>query len=207
VIVGQVSTRVSSLATRIGRSVTDVITSAKSLKGLLEALKEALAGLARGVRTKLPGAKTPGAPTPHTPPHAPTGASYRPRPKSDLRAEEWGETVYEQLRADPEFVDDLVRHNPDVDPDDIAAAVRHAFVDEHTLGGGHYGPEYRGQFQSSPDNAEAWLRLRDGTATDVDRLLLNHEVAEMAYMRTHPGATYREAHAHANGVANWEENL
>ncbi|WP_051274682.1 hypothetical protein [Cellulomonas sp. URHD0024] len=65
VIVGQVSTRVSSLATRIGRSVTDVITSAKSLRGLLDALKGALTRLSHGVRSKLPGhAEAPGAPTP-----------------------------------------------------------------------------------------------------------------------------------------------
>jgi hypothetical protein len=55
VVVTQVATRVSSLATRIGRSVIDVLTSAKSLKNLLEAMRDALARLASGVRGRLPG--------------------------------------------------------------------------------------------------------------------------------------------------------
>jgi len=59
VIVGQVSTRVSSLATKVGRSVTDVISSAKSLKNLLEALQDVLRRLASGVRAKLPGGRAP----------------------------------------------------------------------------------------------------------------------------------------------------
>ncbi|WP_155856147.1 hypothetical protein [Cellulomonas sp. URHD0024] len=62
VIVGQVTTRVSSLATRVGRSVTDVIASAKSLKRLLEALQDVLRRMASGVRAKLPGAKAADAP-------------------------------------------------------------------------------------------------------------------------------------------------
>ena len=55
-IVGQVSTRVSSLATRIGKSVTDVITSAKALKNLVGALKDALVDLARSARRGAAGA-------------------------------------------------------------------------------------------------------------------------------------------------------
>lgn len=55
VIIGQVTTRVSSLATKVGKSVTDVLTSAKSLKNLLEALEGALGGVAKGIRAKLPG--------------------------------------------------------------------------------------------------------------------------------------------------------
>ncbi|WP_217616536.1 hypothetical protein [Cellulomonas sp. GbtcB1] len=60
-VVSQVTTRVSSLAVRVGRSVTDLLTSAKSLKGLLEAMKDVLARLASGVRGRLPGAGRPGA--------------------------------------------------------------------------------------------------------------------------------------------------
>lgn len=58
-VVWQVSTRVSSLATRVGRSVTDVITSARSLKNLLEAMKDSLGQLASGVRGRLPGGSGP----------------------------------------------------------------------------------------------------------------------------------------------------
>ena len=45
----------SSLAARVGRSVTDVLTSARSLSGLLEAMRDVLARLASGVRGRLPG--------------------------------------------------------------------------------------------------------------------------------------------------------
>jgi len=64
-IVEQVTTRVSALATKVGRSVTDVITSAKSLKNLLEALKDLLARLGKDLRRKMPGARSIDAPTVH----------------------------------------------------------------------------------------------------------------------------------------------
>jgi hypothetical protein len=124
-----------------------------------------------------------------------------------VRACEWAEDVYRGLRSDPELVPDLVRTNPGVDPADIERAVKHVLHDEHTLGGGMYGPEYRGRFDAGPDNAEAWLRLRDGRGTSADHVMLRHEIAEAAYVDSHPGAAYSEAHAHANSVANWEAIL
>jgi Papain fold toxin 1, glutamine deamidase len=54
-IIEQVTTRVSSLAARIGKSVTSVVKSAKSLKSLLVSLKDALARLAKKIHTKAPG--------------------------------------------------------------------------------------------------------------------------------------------------------
>ena len=95
VIVGQVSTRVSSLATKVGRSVTDVISSAKSLKNLLEALQDVLRRLASGVRGKLPGAKAPSAPPRH-PSGLPVGDGAR-------------RSTYDQVR-DPH----IHPHNADV---------------------------------------------------------------------------------------------
>lgn len=79
-VIGQVTSRVSSLATRVGTKVTEVVTSARSLKNLVEALKEALASLARTLRGAKPGAvhspdvpHAPGTPgTPHTPGTPPT---------------------------------------------------------------------------------------------------------------------------------------
>lgn len=51
-VVEQVATRVASLAVRVGRSVVDVLTSARALKGLLEAMRDALARFASGVRVR-----------------------------------------------------------------------------------------------------------------------------------------------------------
>jgi hypothetical protein len=61
-VASQVATRMSSIATRVGRSVIDVISTGKSLKNLLEAMKDALAQLASGVRGRLPGGNVPSAP-------------------------------------------------------------------------------------------------------------------------------------------------
>lgn len=63
-VASQVATRVSSIATRVGRSVIDVISTGKSLKNLLEAMKDALAQLASGVRGRLPGGGGGSAPRP-----------------------------------------------------------------------------------------------------------------------------------------------
>ena len=109
VIVGQVSTRVSSLATRIGKSVTEVLTSTKSLKGLLEALKDALGRLAAGVRTKVPGASG-GVPTPRLPsaPVARTALpdiSDIPHPRNGGDLDTWADAV-------------AARH-PDLTPDQV----------------------------------------------------------------------------------------
>lgn len=57
------STRVASLSTRIGRSVTDVLTSAKALKGLLEAMQGMLLRVGTDVRRALPGARAIPAPS------------------------------------------------------------------------------------------------------------------------------------------------
>ncbi|KGM12503.1 ADP-ribosyltransferase [Cellulomonas bogoriensis] len=80
-VIGQVTTRVSSLAARVGTKVTAVVTSVKSLKGLVEALKDALGSVSRALRSATPGAgRAAGgpagpaprrAPDPYTGPRAP----------------------------------------------------------------------------------------------------------------------------------------
>jgi hypothetical protein len=37
--------------------------------------------------------------------------------------------------------------------------------------------------------------------------LVNHELAELRYLRDHPGATYRQAHTHASQLFDWERNI
>lgn len=85
-VVSQVTTRVSSLAVRVGRSVTDLLTSAKSLKGLLEAMKDVLARLASGVRGRLPGGggARPSTPTSPTAPRHPSGLEVGDGARRDL---------------------------------------------------------------------------------------------------------------------------
>lgn len=42
-----------------------------------------------------------------------------------------------------------------------------------------------------------------GLGTLTDRLLLEHEFAEMTYLRENPGSGYFEAHSYANTDADW----
>jgi hypothetical protein len=64
-------------------------------------------------------------------------------------------------------------------------------------------PEWTG---ADSDIAAAWHRLRTGRGTEVDRLLLKHETAEM-WMRRARGADYWEAHRRANQHWNWQRAI
>lgn len=70
-VISQVATRVSSLATRVGGKVTALISSTKSLRNLIDALKGALSNLAQGLRGARPGSvhapDVPAVATPATP--------------------------------------------------------------------------------------------------------------------------------------------
>jgi hypothetical protein len=80
----------------------------------------------------------------------------------------------------------------------------HLLVGEHLLDDCASGLALR-RFDTSAQGAEAWLRLRDGTFRDSDIVMLEHELVESQYLRTHPGATYREAHAVANAQFKWSK--
>lgn len=55
--------------------------------------------------------------------------------------------------------------------------------------------------------ARIWLRLRSGNYKPQDLMLLEHELAEHNYYVQHPGAVYPEAHAAANKIANWSDDI
>ena len=135
-----------------------------------------------------------------------SGGTYRPRPSSPSRASEWADQTYDLFRRDADLAADIARHNPDLAPHDVERALQHVLHDEHILGTA-YGDPWVGRFDASEDMAEAFVRLRSGEGTDLDRLLLRHEIEESAYARAHPGSTYEDAHAAANQVANWEKRL
>ena len=138
-----------------------------------------------------------------------TGARIGPR-DTELR-EHWAKQTYEDIRASQTDLDQMASHPSSVTmPDgtvltrsDIAAIKAHLFEDDHRLNEPGEAERW-GRFDSDADQAEAWLRLEEGTATDMDRVLMHHEFLELNYLREHPGVTYREAHAIANETANWE---
>jgi hypothetical protein len=142
-------------------------------------------------------------------PFADSGGRRRP-PESDYAGQSrWAERAYDEFRATDADVDAIAR-NTGYSRADIADVKRHLFEDEHPLNvyddnGNVVGTEMR-RFDADPDIADAWIRMADGRATPSDLRLLDHELAELNYMRDHPGATYSDAHRHANTVSNWEDN-
>jgi hypothetical protein len=204
-VVSQVTARVGSLAARVGKSVTDVITSAKSLKNLLEAMKDALARLASGVRGRLPGG---GGATPA--PHAPTtpvssghhGGYSRP-PRSPYMRDEWADETYEAMRADADLARDISTGHPSWSQSQVEQILDHLLHREHLMRDFETGELVSRRFDADPFQAEALLRLRSGRGTAEDELLLRHELAESDYVRGHPGADYHTAHEVANSVADW----
>lgn len=60
------------------------------------------------------------------------------------------------------------------------------------------------RFDPDADQAEALIRLSKGRGTATDRLLIEHEIAEARYMKTHPGCTYQEAHQAINPQYDWQ---
>jgi len=143
-------------------------------------------------------------------PEAQTGGSTRP--VDDVQAWAWAEEMYDQFRADDTDIADIAQNLATVErpdgrtgytPDEIRQVKDHLMVEEHPLDDYNGGTVNR-HFDADPDIADAWVRLREGTPLDADLVLLEHELAESNYLREHPGATYREAHNHANQSHNWQ---
>ncbi len=143
-----------------------------------------------------------------------SGGSARPPSDGSLRAwdreERWAANAYDAIRESDDAADIAghLRDTPRVGGgsgftvEEIQAIKDHVFFEEHPLDA--YDEELViSRYAPSPDMAEAWLRLRSGRGTPPDVMLLEHESAEHNYYVSHPGATYSEAHAAANQVADW----
>ncbi|GGL98983.1 hypothetical protein GCM10011594_18650 [Nakamurella endophytica] len=131
------------------------------------------------------------------------------RPGDPTKVPGWAEASYDEIRATSDTA--LIASNtrsvvlPDghrLDEGDLEQIKRHLFTDEHVLEYGD-GAVVLGRFDADPDIAEAWYRLRAGSPADSDLVLLHHELYESSWLRDHPGSTYVDAHARANGVADW----
>jgi hypothetical protein len=85
---------------------------------------------------------------------------------------------------------------------DVQDIKDHVFMREHHM---FYqdGEEVIKRFDPGIDEAEAWLRLAEGTPIDTDFLLLDHEFVELNIMKENPNLTYNEAHKQANEIADW----
>ena len=83
---------------------------------------------------------------------------------------------------------------------DIEKIVNHVFKEKHNFEGGII--KY---FDPSEEIVKAFERLKTKEFTDTDILLLNHELAELTYMKNKKYNIYEIAHEMANKKYNWEE--
>ncbi|MFF0452476.1 toxin glutamine deamidase domain-containing protein [Nocardia africana] len=172
----------------------------------------------------------PGRPTDHRhssdgdnagPEQSQSGGAIRPRNPLDVAAQDkWAGEAYDTIRSSRSDVHDMVENLAHVPREDgsvgfteheIGQVKQHLFEEEHKLSvfddnGNVVGHENR-RFDADPDIAEAWMRLSRGEPLPADITLLEHELAESNYLREHPDAGYREAHAHANTRADWESDI
>ena len=143
------------------------------------------------------------------------GHSSRPRNEADYeRQDRWANDAYDHIRQnhDADVIADRLRNVARVDgstgfsAEEIGRIREHIFIEEHPLADYDGGIVHR-RYDASPDMAEAWLRLRSGDARPEDIALLEHESAEARYYDIHPGSTYEEAHAAANEVSDWQNQI
>ena len=80
---------------------------------------------------------------------------------------------------------------------DIAAIRTHVFEEKHDLEAGHT------YFDPSAEIALAWQRLEQGIFTELDVLLLRHELEELTIMKD-KGYDYAKSHLLANEKYPWE---
>ena len=152
--------------------------------------------------------------TPDSPEGGQQQSGARVRPRDHLAAERWAAAAYERFRQDPSDVADIAANLADVpradgrtgfSAEEIAQLKKHVMEDEHLLTDYETGGHVSARFDADENMAEAWIRLREGRHLAADLVLLEHELAESTYLREHPGASYAEAHRHANENHNWQD--
>ncbi|MEV7559205.1 WXG100 family type VII secretion target [Streptomyces sp. NPDC048331] len=145
-----------------------------------------------------------------------TGGRRRPRQLLDDPAQtKWAEDAYADFMKSDRDIDSISGHTQGLardngstgfTPEEIAAVKKHVFDTEHPIVDYETGGVVMRKFDADAEIADAWIRLRSGNGLPEDRLLLEHELAELTYLREHPGSTYQEAHRVANETHNWQES-
>uniref|UniRef100_A0AAU2VPU1 Uncharacterized protein n=1 Tax=Streptomyces sp. NBC_00008 TaxID=2903610 RepID=A0AAU2VPU1_9ACTN len=90
---------------------------------------------------------------------------------------------------------------------EISAIKKHVFDTEHPIEDYETGAVVTRKFDADAEIADAWIRLRSANSIPEDHVLLEHELAELNYLRNHPGSTYQEAHRVANETYNWQTKV
>ncbi|MEV7973923.1 TNT domain-containing protein [Cellulomonas sp. NPDC089187] len=116
-VVEQAATRVAALASRVGKNVTDVVTSARSLRELVDGLKGVLDELAGALRLRPRGADAPSA-TPAT--RHPSGL----RVTDETPSNPWDQIIDPRIHRDNYSITE-----PDYDP--FGGLSRDDFIDQY----------------------------------------------------------------------------
>ncbi|MCX4963344.1 hypothetical protein OHA98_00650 [Streptomyces sp. NBC_00654] len=146
-----------------------------------------------------------------------TGARRRPRDILDDPARtRWAEDAYADFMRDSRDIDAISIHTQGLARDngatgfssqEITAIKKHVFDTEHPIKDYETGKVVVRKFDADAEIADAWIRLRSGNSLPEDRLLLEHELAELAPSPENPGATYQEAHRVAIETHNWQDSV
>ncbi len=149
--------------------------------------------------------KTEGAPCPHRkkkPENSKESGGISGAKKTDGWEERHAKRFYGNVRKRSPYVDAkrIARHCKEFSLKQLEAIRQHMFVETHDLDKGNV------RFDPDPDQAQAWQRLTEGRGTDLDVLMLKHELEELTLMRRR-GYNYDEAHEKANRKYNWWEEL
>jgi len=135
----------------------------------------------------------------------------------DMEAQDaWARSAYDAILREEGDSSAIASHTADIErvdgrvgftTDEINAIKQHLMNTEHLIQDRYTGDIEVKRFDVDPDIAEAWIRLRAGRHLPEDVVLLEHELAELTYMREHPGCTYNEAHDAANERHDWSAQV
>jgi hypothetical protein len=118
--------------------------------------------------------------------------------KSQVEQDKFSDEYYKAIRNRKIKSDiDTIVKNTSFTKEQITDIREHIFEKTHDLGDGRIS-----KFDSDWRMAQAWQRLEQGKGTELDIMLLNHELEELTIMRE-KGYNYDDAHVEANEKYPW----
>ena len=114
----------------------------------------------------------------------------------------FADSYYEEIRNRKSQSDiKRIAKNSGLTPEQVTAIRNHVFIEEHNFADG-----VRARFDTDVDIALAWQRLDNGKQTELDILLLKHELEELTLMKKY-GYIYEKAHLLASKKYPWSFKL
>lgn len=118
--------------------------------------------------------------------------------KSSDEQEAYAKRAYEEIRKKNAKSDiEKVSKSSGLSKKDVEKVRNHLFIEKHNLEKGFV------RFDESAEIANAWEALEQGRATDLDIMLIKHELEELTIMEKY-GYDYNKAHLFADRKYPWE---